>query len=55
MLSLRLFIFGPKYCVKKKSAHTLMNFISGSMKQERAKNTGSGEVVLGLKGLLKDA
>ena len=34
MLSLRLFIFGPKYCVKKKSAHTLTNFISGSIKQE---------------------
>ncbi|KAK0140342.1 hypothetical protein N1851_022699 [Merluccius polli] len=58
--SFGLFIFGPKYSAKKKSVHTLVNFLSGSAKlaiwltrRNRAQSVGSVEPVLVLKGLLK--
>ena len=55
-----LFIFGPKYCAKKKDVHSLVNFVSGAAKlaiwltrRNRAQSVGSVEPVLVLKGLLK--
>lgn len=60
VFSFSLFIFGPKYCAKKKTVHTLLNFLSGSAKlaiwltrRSRAQNVGSVEPMPVLKGLLK--
>ena len=43
--SFGLFIFGPKYCAKKKSVHTLVNFLSGSAKLAEMQEPGSVSVV----------
>ena len=60
VFSFTLFIFGPKYCQRKKSAHTLINFISGAAKlaiwltrKNQAQGIGSVEPVPVLEGLLK--
>uniref|UniRef100_A0A3Q3ERM5 Reverse transcriptase domain-containing protein n=1 Tax=Labrus bergylta TaxID=56723 RepID=A0A3Q3ERM5_9LABR len=58
--SYAVFVFGPKYSAKKKTVHTLMNFLSGSAKlaiwltrKNRAQGTGCVEPLLVLEGLLK--
>ena len=54
-----LFIFGPKYFAKKRSAHNVMNFLSTSAKltiwltrKNQAQNVGSVEPLV-LEGLLR--
>ncbi|KAK2897116.1 hypothetical protein Q8A73_013496 [Channa argus] len=60
VFSFSLFIFGPKYCVKKRAVHILMNWLSGSAKlaiwltrRNQTQDTGSVQLVPVLKGLLK--
>ena len=58
--SFGLFIFGPKYFAKKRSADNVMNFLSASAKlaiwltrKNQAQNGGSVEPVVVLEGLLR--
>ncbi|KAJ3590378.1 hypothetical protein NHX12_008329 [Muraenolepis orangiensis] len=53
-----LFIFGPKYSVKKKGVHTLLNFLSGAAKiwltrRSRLQGVGSVALLPVLQGLLR--
>ena len=54
-----VFIYGPRYSVKRKAVHTLINFISGQAKlaiwktrKNRVRGVGTEDVMLMLTGML---
>uniref|UniRef100_H3CBT1 Reverse transcriptase zinc-binding domain-containing protein n=1 Tax=Tetraodon nigroviridis TaxID=99883 RepID=H3CBT1_TETNG len=60
VFSFDLFVFGPKYCSRKRDVHRLINFLTANAKlaiwltrKNKAQGAGSVEPAAALKGLLK--